>query len=160
MRRSRYRDTQTLDMFRDIAPPDEVAAKCDPAVTKGGTLDVKIARAVAVAMERSGKSRAVIAEEMTEFLGGDLAGQKVTKNMLDQYASPAKSEHRITFERLIALTQVTGHYGLLAFYCEQFRYVAVPEAYSDIIEIWREEREIEERTRRRDARLARLRDLK
>lgn len=151
----RRRDTLTLDIFRDYQPPEEVAARIDPDVSKGGTLDVKIARVLAHAMGQCGKSRSEIADEMSAWLG-----QRVTENMLDCYASPARRDHRITLERFIALIDVTGCYDLLAFVCDFSGFVAVPEAYSEIIEIWRDDREIEERTRRRDARLARIKGLK
>ncbi|UXN07543.1 hypothetical protein [Bartonella sp. HY761] len=148
------RDTMTYDLFRDYQPED-VAAKIAPEFTKGGTLNVKIARVVAHACEQSGKSREAIASEMSAFLD-----QKVTLNMLDAYASPARETHKITVERFIALLEVTQCYGLLAFLCQFAGYVAVPERYGDIIEIWREDREIEERQRRRDALMGKVRSLK
>ncbi|XHE13646.1 hypothetical protein PCC82_02595 [Agrobacterium deltaense] len=148
------RDTLTLDIFRDYTPV-EVAARIDPEVSKGGTLDVKIARVLAHAMQKSDMSRAQIADAMSEHLG-----QRVTENMLDCYASPARRDHKITLERFITLLEVTECYELLAFVCDFAGFVAVPEEYAEIIEIWRDDREIEERTRRRDARVARVRGLK
>lgn len=148
------RDNLTLDLWRDYTPV-EVAAHIDPDVSKGGTLDVKIARVLAHAMQKSEMSRADIAEAMSEHLG-----QRVTENMLDSYASPARRDHKITLERFIALLEVTNRYELLAFVCEFAGFVAVPERYADIIEIWREDREIEERTRRRDALAGRIRGIK
>lgn len=148
------RDNMTLDIFRDYTPV-EVAARIDPDVSKGGTLDVKIARVLAYAMQKSEMSRGAIADAMSEYLG-----QRVTENMLDCYASPARRDHKITLERFIALLEVTDCYDLLAFVCEFAGFVAVPERYADIIEIWREDREIEERTRRRDALAGRIRGLK
>lgn len=151
---TKRRDTLTMDIFRDYQP-EEVAARCDPDLVKGGTLDVQIARALALAMQKSGKSRAGIADEMSEYLG-----QRVTENMLDGYASPARRDHKITMERFIALLDVTDCYDLLAFVCGFAGFVAVPERYADIIEIWRADREIEERTRRRDALMGRVKGLK
>ncbi len=60
---AKQRDTRTLDLFRDYEPPE---ARLDPEITRGGTLDVKIARALSHAMYESDKTRAVIAEEMSE----------------------------------------------------------------------------------------------
>ncbi|OCP17400.1 MULTISPECIES: hypothetical protein [unclassified Ensifer] len=151
---TKRRDTLTLDIFRDYQP-EEVAARCDPELVKGGTLDVQIARVLSVAMQKSGKTRTEIADEMTEYLG-----QRVTENMLDGYASPARKDHKITVERFIALLDATECYDLLAFICKQAGFVAVPERYADIIEIWRADREIEELTRQRDARMGRVRGLK
>lgn len=149
------RDFGTLDIFRDYTPPEPVAAQIDPEITKGGTLDVKIARVLSHAMAECGKTRSQIATEMSDYLG-----QRVTENMLDTYASPARRDHKITLERFIALLDVTGCYGLLAFVCEPAGMVAVPERYADIIEIWREDRAIEERTRRRDALIGRVQGLR
>jgi len=162
----RRRDFGTIDMFGDYTPPEPVAAKLDPDLTKGGTLDVQISRIVGHALNASGKTRAQIAAEMSEYLGfppeksGDRPNGAVTENMLDTYASPARREHKITLERFIALIEVTGCYDLLDFVCRPSGFVAVPERYADIIEIWREDREIEERTRRRDALVGRVRGLR
>lgn len=149
------RDIHTLDLFRDYQPEEDVAARIAPEITKGGTLNVQIARVVAHACQQSGKTREEIAKEMSEFLD-----QTITVNMLDAYASPARENHKITLERFIALLDTTDCYGLLAFICQFVGYVAVPERYADIIEIWRNDREIEERQRKRDALMGKVRALK
>lgn len=127
----RGKDTMTLDLFRDWNPP-EVAVNFSEEVTKGGSLDVKIARAVSEAMQRCGKPREQIAEEMSDYLGG----QNVTANMLDTYASPARRDHKITLERLIALVNVTECHDLLGFVCGFSNFIAIPERYGEIIELW------------------------
>jgi hypothetical protein len=152
---TRRRDPFTLDIFRDYEPPADVVVRHDGEVSKGGTLDVQISRILSVAMERSGKSRDVIAEEMSAFLG-----HRVSKDMLDGYASPARRDHKITLERFIALIDVTDSRELLAFVCSFSGMVIVPEKYSEIIELWRRERAIEEHTRARDTLLSNLRGLK
>lgn len=110
-----------------------MAAQFEPDVTRGGALNSQIARACSKAMNDCGKSREQIAEEMTEYLGGD---QKVTMNMLDAYASQARKDHRITLERFIALIHVTDCVELLGFVCSFMGFVAVPERFSDIIKLW------------------------
>lgn len=142
------RDAATLDLFRDWQPP-QVEAQIDPSITRGGTLDVKIARAVSHAMAASGKDRETIAAEMTEYLGGDLAGQRVSKTMLEQYAAPAKRDHRITLERFIALIAVTGCHDLLGFVCGFSGFVAVPARYAEIIRLWQTEEQLAELERQR-----------
>lgn len=149
------RDIHTLDLFRDYQPEEDVAARIAPEITKGGTLNVQIARVVAHACQQSGKTREKIAKEMSAYLD-----QTITVNMLDAYASPARENHKITLERFIALLDATDCYGLLAFICQFVGYVAVPERYADIIEIWRNDREIEERQRKRDALMGKVRALK
>lgn len=117
-------DKNTGDLFTDYQPPARIA----PEVTKGGTLDVKIARALSHAMK--GKDRAKIAVEMGDFLGG----QRVTENMLDTYASPARRDHKITLERFIALAAVLDSEGLVNFVTGFAGFVAMPEKYEPIIE--------------------------
>jgi len=140
------RDINTLDLFRDYEPP-EVTVGFEPEVTKGGTLDVKIARAVSQAMDVSGKTREDIAAEMAEYLGG----QNVTENMLNSYASPARRDHKITLERLIALIDATGCYELLGFIAEFSGFVVVPSRYAEIIHLWETEEQMAELEHRRSA---------
>lgn len=151
---ARRRDTMTIEM--DFDTPTTMIARCDPDIARGGTLDVKISRAVAVAMDRSEKSREQIAQEMSEYLGG----QRVSKDMLDAYASPGRKDHKITLERFMALMDVTDPYGLLAFVCEAHGFVAVPKKYSKIVEAWHRKRVLEEQTRAYERIMAELGDLK
>ena len=153
---ARRRDTVTLDMFRDYDPPETMIARCDPDVMRGGTLDVKIARALSLAMDKSGKPREEIAREMTEFLGG----QRVSKDMLDAYASPARRDHKITLERFMALLAVTDTYSLLAFVCEAEGFVAVPKQYAKVVEAWHRKRVLDEQTRAYERIMAEIGDLK
>ncbi|MVA19529.1 hypothetical protein GOZ94_11270 [Agrobacterium vitis] len=127
---TKRRDPHTLDLFRDYTPP-EVAPAFEPEVSKGGTLDVKISRVLSEAMARSGKTRAEIAAEMSDYLS-----QRVTENMLDCYASPARRDQKITLERFVALIEVTKCHELLGFVCGFSGFVAVPSRYSDIIHLW------------------------
>lgn len=140
-------DPNTLDIFRDYTPP-EVAARFEPEIVRGGgTLDVKIARVLSEAMSRSGKSRSQIATEMSDYLD-----QRVTENMLDTYASPARKDHKITLERFIALIEATNSYELIGFVAAFSGYVAVPEKYADVIEDWHLDNEIERLERYRQSR--------
>jgi hypothetical protein len=141
---TKRRDPHTLDLWRDWTPPEDVAARFEPEVAKGGTLDVKIARVLSEAMSRSGKSRAEIAAQMSDYLG-----QNVTENMLDCYASPARRDHKITLERFIALLDATACYELLGFVAEFVGFVAVPERYSEIIQLWETEERMADLERQR-----------
>lgn len=125
---ARRRDHGTVDMFRDYTPPQPVAALLPAELSGGGSLDMKIARAVALAMAQSGKTRAEIAEAMSEYLE-----QRVTENMLDLYASAARRDHKITLERFMALMEVTGCADLLALVCAPLGFVAVPRQYEAVI---------------------------
>lgn len=126
---SKRRDTNTLDMFNDWQPP-KVAVSLPPEVTSGGNLCSQIARAISRALKNCDMSRDEIAQEMTDYLG-----EKITKNMLDAYASEGRSNHKITWERVIALVYATGQHGLLGFMAEPFDLAVVPAKYSDLIEL-------------------------
>lgn len=56
----------------------------------------------------AGRPREVIAAEMSVILGED-----VSRAMLDAYASPARTEHKVPFSRLMALIVVTGRQDML-----------------------------------------------
>ncbi|MBB4955358.1 hypothetical protein H4S14_003490 [Agrobacterium vitis] len=142
---SKRRDPHTMDLFRDYQPP-EVVARFAPEVSKGGTLDVKIARVLSEAMSRSGKSREQIAADMSEYLS-----QNVTENMLDCYASPARRDHKITLERFIALVDATDCFELLNFICEFSGFVAVPARYAEVIRLWQTEEKLADLERQRAA---------
>lgn len=142
---TKRRDPHTLDLFRDYAPPEVVPA-FEPEISRGGTLDVKISRVLSEAMARSGKTRAGIAAEMSDYLS-----QRVTENMLDCYASPARRDQKITLERLIALVDATECNELLNFICEFFGFVAVPARYAEVIRLWQTEEKLAELERHRAA---------
>lgn len=139
------RDLDTMDLFRDYQPP-EVAARFGPDIARGGTLDVRIANVLSEAMTRSGKPRAQIAAEMSDWLG-----QRISENMLDQYASPARRDQKITLERFIALIEATGCHELIGFVAEPSGFVAVPGRYAEIIQLWQTEERLAELERQRAA---------
>ena len=150
----RRRDNKTLDLFREYQPP-EVTVGFEPEITKGGTLDVKIARALSHAMHECGLSRVEIAEKMSTYLD-----QKVTENMLNTYASPAREDHKITLERLIALVEVTGSHGLLGFVADFSDFVVVPKRFAEVIHLWIAEEELEKMERHRAILQSKVRGLK
>ncbi|PHQ62852.1 MAG: hypothetical protein COC10_09355 [Sphingobium sp.] len=55
-----------------------------------------------------GRSRAVIAAEMSELLG-----EEINVPMLDAYASPAREGHKVIMSRALALVAVTDRHDLL-----------------------------------------------
>ncbi|MEJ0012825.1 MAG: hypothetical protein WDM94_09405 [Bauldia sp.] len=114
---------------------------------RGGSLASQIARAVAIALKRSKKDRADIANEMSAYLG-----ERVSLAMLNAYASEARTTHRITVERFMALVEVTGCLDLLGLVAEPFGQAVVASRYAAIIELHL----IEEHQRELDARKAEL----
>ena len=138
-------DTRTLNLL-EWEPP-QVSVGFDDGEIKGWTLSAKIARAVSLALTSSDLSRAKIAEMISNHLG-----QKVSKDMLDAYASESRTTHKISLERFIALIEVTGCHDLLGFVSEMFGFSVVPDRFADIIELHL----IEEHERDLDARKSSL----
>jgi hypothetical protein len=70
------------------------------------SMDMKrnIATAMGAAIESCGKTRAVIAAEMTEILGDD----EVTTAQLFAYTAESKTSHTINIVRWIAFVRATG----------------------------------------------------
>lgn len=126
--------------------PADVVAMLPGGGPRGGTVGGQIARAISQALDACGLSREEVAARMSEILGAT-----VSKNMLDAYASQARSEtHRITVERLIALIHATGQVGLVGFLAEAFGLIAVPERYGELIELHHVEEELAALEARRD----------
>lgn len=156
---SKRRDPYTLDLLRDYQPP-EVAPVFEPEVTKGGTLDVKIARAVSEAMARSTDDRGQIAVTMSDYLGfykDEKPG--ITENMLNGYASSAHIDHKITLERFIALVDATESHELLNFVCSFAGFVAVPARYAEVIRLWQTEERLADLESQRAALRGRVKGL-
>lgn len=141
---SRHRDRLTPDLF-EWQPP-RVAVGFEPEQLAGNRLGSKISRAVALALKDCGKTRAEIAQQMSEELG-----YAVSADMLDAYASEAKESHRITLERFVALITVTGCLDLLGFVVGLFGHVVVPERYASLIELHLIEEHEREVARRKQA---------
>lgn len=84
-------------------PPSAVA---EEAALAG--FEQRVNRMVGEMLNSDGRSREVIAAEMSVLLG-----EEVSRAMLDAYSSPARSDHKVPFSRLMALVVVTKRYDLL-----------------------------------------------
>lgn len=71
-------------------------------------LEQRICRALATILNSDSRAREVIAAEMSVLLD-----EEVSRAMLDAYASPARSEHKVPMSRFMALVAVTGRHDLL-----------------------------------------------
>lgn len=71
-------------------------------------LERRISTTVATILNSDSRPREVIAAEM-----GVLLDEEISRAMLDAYASPARSEHKVPMSRLFALVAVTGRHDLL-----------------------------------------------
>ncbi len=129
MARKTPRDDFTIDMFTGWKPP-KVSVGFEPGTISGNRLASRISRAIAKALKECGKDRVTVAGLMSERLG-----HKVTKDMLEAYASEAKTGNNITVERFLALIQATGKTELLGFIAEDFDMAVVPRKYENVIEL-------------------------
>lgn len=100
-------------MGKHLASSDQIAFVFEaptpaafPAALAG--MDARTARTVAEALNNDGRTREVIAAEMSVLL--DI---EVSKLILDGYASPARECVNISFARMLALIAVTKRFDLL-----------------------------------------------
>lgn len=126
---SKARDPNTLDLFRDWKPP-MVASRFEPGSITGNRLASRISRAIARALKDCGKDRMTVAAQMSEQLG-----TRISKEMLEAYASEAKTGNNITVERFVALIHATGKTELLGFLADDFDMAVVPRRYENVIEL-------------------------
>ena len=77
-----------------------------PAALAG--LEQRICRTVGTILASDERSREAIAAEMSELLD-----EEVSRAMLDAYASPARTEHKVPMSRFLALVAVTSRHDLL-----------------------------------------------
>lgn len=124
---SRRRDPATPDLFRDFAPPP-VVARYEAERVRAATMSMRLARAVSEALRGCGRSRAVIAHLMSEWLG-----EPVSEAMLNAYSSGARDKHNIPAHRLIALAAVTRDARLINALLADTGLIAVDEKYEALI---------------------------
>lgn len=122
-------DNGTLDWLEDWTPPAIVTRYGEERV-RAATLRARIARAVAETLRDCDTGRDDIAAAMSDWLGED-----VGRNMLNNYASKAQSDHTIPYLRLLALTHVTGDVRLLQIGAAMFGHVIADEKYLDWIKV-------------------------
>lgn len=71
-------------------------------------LERRISGAAATILNSDGRTREVIAAEMSVLLD-----EEVSRAMLDAYASPAREQHKVIMSRFLALIAVTERHDLL-----------------------------------------------
>lgn len=125
-------DSLTMDLLDLLKkqPVPEPAISYEKGEVKGATLDVRIAAAVSKSMKDSELSRAEIAKLMSAHLG-----ETVTETHLNNYASPAKKDHRIPAARLIALAKVLQDPRLLSIGAEDIDCIVVPMQHGRLIKL-------------------------
>ena len=138
----RRRDTNTLDLFRDLTPKPVVPRFGDDDV-KAWTPARRLSRAIAKTLDDCGRSREEIAEALSEHLG-----ERVSKGMLDAYASPEKP-HAISALRLAGLVTITGDARALNTLLSSVDLIVVEARYEALLKRERA-RELKERLEREE----------
>lgn len=95
------------------AHPDQIGFAFDPPRPATGEaslagLERRISSAVGTILNSDGRSREVIAAEISWRLG-----EEVSRAMLDAYASPAREGHKVILSRFLALVAVTNRHDVL-----------------------------------------------
>jgi hypothetical protein len=90
----------------DFTVPAPPAPKTAPAALAG--LEQRVSETVGTMLASDGRRREVIAAEMTV-----LAGEEISRWMLDAYSAPSRDTHNISFARMIVLATVTNRQDLL-----------------------------------------------
>ena len=113
----------------DWQPPQPVASFDPPRVRATG-LPARLAKAIGIALEDCGFTRDVVADRMSDYLG-----RRVSKNMLDAYASEARAEHIISTPRFAALVHATLDRRLLEMLAAPFGWAVIDRKYLPLIEL-------------------------
>jgi hypothetical protein len=136
------RCTNTLDLM-EWEPP-KLSFDAETAMLRAETIRDRIARAVSLVMRECELPRDEIARRMSAFLGED-----VTLNMLDNYASQARSDATIPAHRLVALAEATGDHLALQVLVAPLDLAVIPSRFVPAIEDAILDDKIEELNRRR-----------
>lgn len=113
----------------DWTPPETVRA-FEPTQVRGATLAARIARAVSVALSECKRPREKIAADMSAWLG-----ERVTVNMLNAYASPARNQHTISLPRFLALIAATDDRRPLQLLADDFGWAVIERRHLPLIEL-------------------------
>lgn len=124
---ARKRDPFTVDLFSELKPAP-VVDRFDDEEVKAWSLDGRLAKAVALTMEESGKTREQLAAAMSEATKAN-----VSKAMLDAYASQAREQHSISALRLAALVAITGDARAFNVLLEEAGLIVVPKKYEALL---------------------------
>jgi hypothetical protein len=115
----------------DWQPPQPVA-RFEPARVRPATFSGQVARAVSEALRdaaAAGLSREEVAARMSA-----IAGERISKAMLDAYATQAREEHTSSLPRFVALVQATGDRRLLDMLAAPMGWAVIEQADVELIE--------------------------
>lgn len=115
-------DHEQLDLLA-WAPSEPVAAFA-PETVRGASIAVSISKGVSQALKGCGRTREDAARLMSEYLD-----EKISVDVLNNYASEAKSEHIINVVRFVALLHVTRDRRLLELIAAMFGWTVIERRY-------------------------------
>ncbi|MXV43937.1 hypothetical protein GS501_02570 [Saccharibacter sp. 17.LH.SD] len=105
-------------------------ASFDERLIRGNSFEHRLSRAISVSLDECSFSRAEVAERM-----GDVMGIRISENVLNAYASPARERHQISVPRFDALMNVTGDRRLLEFLCMSRGLAVIDRRYLPVVEL-------------------------
>lgn len=111
---------------------------------RAASLKASLAKAVAAALK--GRDREEVAEAMSAYLG-----ERVSKDVIDKYASEAAEDHVITMVRFMALVHVTKDQRLMQLLAETMGWVVIEERWLPAIREAQYAEKIEQLERERRA---------
>lgn len=139
---ARPRDTHTIDLFSEFEPKPVVARFAEDKV-RAWTPARRLSRAIAATLDEAAASREKLADALSEQIG-----ERVSKAMLDAYASPEKP-HAISAVRLAGLAMVTEDVRALNTLLAEAGLIVVEAKYEALLR--REKaRELRERAEREE----------
>ncbi|MBI1262980.1 MAG: DNA transposition protein [Rhizobiales bacterium] len=109
---------------------DEVIERFEDVNVRAASMRSRIAKGVAVTLNDAALERKEIAKRMSDWLG-----ESVTANMLNAYASESRSEHSISYLRLLALVTVTQDPRLLQLGSELIGHSVISDRYLPWVEV-------------------------
>jgi hypothetical protein len=116
----------------DWTPP-EVTQAFRPERVRGATLEARIKRAISETL-RDADSRNLHREEIARRMS-DYLGERVSVNMLNAYASVARTEHSIGLPRALALVAVTEDRRLLEMLAAECGWAVIERRHLPLIEL-------------------------
>jgi hypothetical protein len=129
----------------DWQPPEPVVAY-EPAHVRAANVAASIARAVSATLRDCRLPRDEVAQRMSDYLG-----ERVSKHMLDAYASEARQDHPIPVTRLVALMHATGDRRLLQLLADPLGWAVIERRHLPMIELAAVQEQRDELARRTDA---------
>lgn len=127
--------------------PSEPVKAFAPETIRAASLAARYAKGLSAAMRQCGRSRAQLANRMSDYLG-----ETISENVLNAYASEARGDHVINIVRFSGLMEATGdQQRLLQMLAEPFGLVVINKEYLDDIEAAELVEARDEITRRLDA---------